>query len=74
MKRQMRYIARNSFVRGLSSLLEVGSEHSRVYRRAEPMDALRGDMEKIGTDMYRVIDRETANEKAAAHKAPPAAE
>jgi hypothetical protein len=74
MKRQMRYMARNSFVRGLSSLLDVGTSHPRRYSQIEAIDALRSDMEKIGADMYRVIERETANEKAAARKAPPAAE
>lgn len=74
MKRQVRHIARSQFVRGLSSLLDLSGTHPRAYRPLEPMDALRGDLEKIGTDMYRVIEREKADEKASREAPPTAAE
>jgi len=63
MKKQVRYVARSQFVRGLSSLLTI-SEAPRRPRGPEPMEALHGDMERIGADMYRVIEREKAHEKA----------
>lgn len=63
MKRQIRS-ASGQFVRGLSSLLDVTGTPRRPMP-PEPMDALRGDMERIGADMYRVIERERAREKAA---------
>ena len=65
MKRQMRYVARSQFVRGLSSLLDIATPHKRptAYPR-DPMAALRGDMERLGLDMGTVIDRERAREKA----------
>lgn len=71
MQRHMR-IAQRQFVRGLSSLLSI-SETPPRRKRIEPMDALRGDMERIGSDMSRVIQREQAREKAA-RKTLPAAE
>lgn len=64
MKRQMRYMARSQFVRGLSSMLEISGTSHRVYQRGDIMDALRGDMEKIGADMRRAVEREKAREKA----------
>lgn len=67
MKRQMRYAralaVRSDFVKGLSSLLTIVDEPRRPQKRA-PMDALRGDFVKIGTDMHRAVDREHAREKA----------
>lgn len=66
MKKQMRYLARSHFVRGLSSLLDVAEPAPRRYTSKNSMRALRGDMEKIGADMYRVIEREQAVEKAKA--------
>lgn len=69
MKRQMRYVARSQFVRGLSSLLDIATPHKRPTRYPrDPMAALRGDMERIGLDLGAVIDRERAREKAS-HKA-----
>lgn len=67
MKRQIRYAhalaTRSEFVKGLSSLLTIYDEpRRRKYR--EPMDALRDDFAKIGTDMQRAVDREYAREKA----------
>lgn len=66
MKRQMRSLVRSHFVRGLSSLLDVAEPAPRSYHARDTMQALRGDMKKIGADMYRVIDREQAVEKAKA--------
>lgn len=62
MQRHVR-IAQRQFVRGLSSLLSI-SETPPRRKRIDPMDALRGDMERIGADMSRVIKREKAREKA----------
>lgn len=73
MKNQMRYMARSQFVRGLSSMLDISSTSRRVYQRGDIMDSLRGDMEKIGADMHRVVEREKAREKAS-RKTLPAAE
>lgn len=60
MKKHMRHA-----VRGLSSFLDIATPHKRPnpYPR-DPMAALRGDMERIGTDMQKVMDRERAREKA----------
>lgn len=63
MKRQM-HAARSEFVRGLSSLLDLSSPPTRDRKRRSAMSSLRGDMEKIGADFHRVIDRERADEKA----------
>lgn len=71
MKRQIRS-ASGQFVRGLSSLLDVTGTPRRPMPPS-PMDALRGDMERIGADMHRVIDRERDREKAS-RKTLPAAE
>lgn len=67
MKRQMRYVARSHFVRGLSSMLDIAGSSARptYTNRDDVMEALRGDMRKIGQDMYRVIEREKVNEKTA---------
>lgn len=75
MKRQMN-AARSEFVRGLSSLLDLSSPPPRERRRRKnAMSSLRADMEKIGADFHRVIDRERGNEEAAhSGKAPVAAE
>lgn len=75
MKKQVRSLARSHFVRGLSSLLDISEPAPRSYFRRDTMTALRGDMEKIGADMHRVIEREKAGEEAeAARKALTAAE
>lgn len=62
MKRHIRS-ASGQFVRGLSSLLDLNSTPRRPMPPSA-MDALRGDMERIGADMHRVVDRERAREKA----------
>lgn len=63
MKRQIR-TASAHFVRGLSSLLTV-TDTPRRAPGPSPMEALRGDMDRIGADMHRVVRREKAREKAA---------
>lgn len=64
MKRQMR-VARRQFVRGLSSLLTIAETPPRRRNMPAIDEALHRDMEKIGADMWRVVDRELAHEKAA---------
>lgn len=61
MKKRIR-VARRQFVRGLSSLLEI-SEIAPRRKLPTAAEALRKDMERIGADMYRVVDRERAREK-----------
>lgn len=66
MKRQIRTArhaaARSSFVQGLGALLII--DHApRRPRRKSAMEALRGDMEKLGMDMNRVMQREHVYEK-----------
>lgn len=74
MKKQMRYMARSQFVRGLSSLLDISGTQPRAYSKRNAMQALRGDMVTIGADMHRVIEREKANEKATRKESTTAAE
>lgn len=62
MQRHVR-IAQRQFVRGLSSLLSI-SETPPRRKATQPMDALRGDMERVGADMHRVVEREKRREKA----------
>ena len=54
------------FVRGMSGLVSGfafrGSRPS--FRMIDPGTALRGDMQKIGADFYRVVEREHQLEKA----------
>jgi hypothetical protein len=73
MKRQMHFVTRSEFVRGLSSLLDISYSRPRGHERRGAMQALRGDMAKIGADFHRVIERERDDEKApAARKESPA--
>lgn len=61
MKRQMRLIRRSEFVRGLGSMLDISTSKRRPVKQTTPMGALRGDMERLGGDMRRVMDRERAS-------------
>lgn len=75
MKRQMRAAARTHFVRGLSSLLEISYTPTRPAAvKRDPMSALKSDMNRVGADMYRVVEREKANEKATRKESAAAAE
>ncbi|WP_181169253.1 hypothetical protein [Mesorhizobium sp. B2-2-2] len=63
-KRRTRILRiRVGLVDGLASLLTVMDEPRRRKRRS-PASALREDFATIGADMYRVVDRERADEKA----------
>lgn len=68
MKRKIRMArqvaARSSFVQGLGSLLLIADAPRRPSRRRSEIEALRGDMEKLGMDMQRVMQRERVHEKA----------
>lgn len=72
MRKQMRFVARSHFVRGLSSMLDFSGSCPRKFKAPSPMQALRGDVAKIGADMYRVIERERQHEKAARKENVPA--
>lgn len=67
MKRKLRkarqLAARSSFVQGLGSLLLIADTPKRPYRRRSAMEALHGDMERLGMDMRRVMQRERVYEK-----------
>lgn len=67
MKRKLRkarlLAARSSFVQGLGSLLLIADEPKRPFHYRSQMEALRGDMEKLGMDMRRVMQREHVYEK-----------
>ena len=56
----------SGFIAGLGTLVAIwpaGTAPLRYPHRSES-DALRGDGQKIGDDMRRVIERERANAKA----------
>lgn len=55
----------DGFVTGLASMLTLHTPKRQPrYRRIDANTALRGDMQRIGDDMRRVIERERGHEKA----------